>query len=44
MAYIQERQGKDGKPNFRVQVRLRGYPVQTATSLKAQKQSKNLHQ
>ena len=31
MAYIQERPGKDGKPNFRVQVRLRGYPVQTAT-------------
>jgi hypothetical protein len=31
MAYIQERPGKDGKPNFRVQIRLRGYPVQTAT-------------
>ncbi len=31
MAYIQERPGKDGKPNFRVQVRLRGYPPQTAT-------------
>ena len=31
MAYIQERPGKDDKPNFRVQIRLRGYPVQTAT-------------
>lgn len=34
MAYIQERPGKDGKPNFRVQVRLRGYPVQTATEIR----------
>ena len=31
MAYIQERKGRDGKPCYRVQVRLKGYPVQTAT-------------
>jgi integrase len=31
MAYIQERKGKDGKPNYRVQVRKKGYPIQTAT-------------
>jgi integrase len=31
MAYIQERKGRDGKPCYRVQVRLRGYPIQTAT-------------
>ena len=31
MAYIQERIGKDGKPRYRVQVRKKGYPVQTAT-------------
>lgn len=31
MAYIQERKGRDGKPCYRVQVRLKGYPIQTAT-------------
>jgi len=31
MAYIQERQGRDNKRVYRVQVRLRGYPTQTAT-------------
>jgi integrase len=31
MAYIQERTTKDGKKRFRVQVRLKGYPVQTET-------------
>lgn len=31
MAYIQERTAKDGKTHFRVQVRLKGFPIQTAT-------------
>ncbi len=31
MAYIQRRATKDGRPRYRVQVRLRGHPVQTAT-------------
>lgn len=31
MAYIQERTTQDGKSHFRVQVRLKGFPVQTAT-------------
>ncbi len=31
MAYIQARKGKDGSTNFRVQVRLKGHPMQTAT-------------
>ncbi len=31
MAYIQRRSTKDGQPRYRVQVRLRGHPVQTAT-------------
>ena len=31
MAYIQQRIGKDGKLSYRVQVRKKGYPVQTAT-------------
>ena len=31
MAYIQQRIGKDGKPSYRVQVRKKGYAVQTAT-------------
>lgn len=31
MAYIQERNGKDGKPSYRVQVRKKGYPIQTAS-------------
>lgn len=31
MANIQERVAKDGKTTYRVQVRLRGYPSQTAT-------------
>ncbi len=31
MAYIQERQNKNGTANYRVQVRLKGYPVQSAT-------------
>lgn len=31
MAYIQERKSADGKTSYRVQVRLKGYPTQTAT-------------
>ncbi|MBF0190709.1 MAG: site-specific integrase [Magnetococcales bacterium] len=31
MAYIQERQTQDGKIHYRVQVRLKGYPTETAT-------------
>lgn len=31
MAYIQERVTKDGRARYRVQVRLRGHPTQTAT-------------
>ncbi len=31
MAYVQERRTKDGRPRYRVQVRLRGQPTQTAT-------------
>ncbi len=31
MAYIQERKKQDGKTQFRVQIRLKGYPVETAT-------------
>ena len=31
MAYIQRRSTKDGQPRYRVQVRLQGHPVQTAT-------------
>jgi integrase len=31
MAYIQERTTKDGKKRYRVQVRLKGFPVQTET-------------
>jgi integrase len=31
MAYIQERTTKDGKTHFRVQVRLKGFPTETAT-------------
>ena len=31
MAYIQERTGKNGKTNYRVQIRLKGHPTQTAT-------------
>ena len=31
MAYIQERRTKDGETHYRVQVRLKGYPTETAT-------------
>jgi len=31
MAYIEERIGKDGKVSYRVQVRVKGYPIQTST-------------
>ena len=31
MANIQKRSNQDGKPSYRVQVRLKGYPPQTAT-------------
>ena len=31
MAYIQERTSEDGKISYRVQVRLKGFPLQTAT-------------
>lgn len=31
MAYIQERKSGDGKVSYRVQVRLKGFPTQTAT-------------
>ncbi len=31
MAYIQERKTDDGKTHYRVQIRLRGYPITTAT-------------
>jgi integrase len=31
MAYIQERKSKDGKTHYRVQVRMKGYPIETAT-------------
>lgn len=31
MAHIEERKGDDGKAKFRVQIRLRGFPQQTAT-------------
>jgi len=31
MAYIQERETQDGKTHYRVQVRLKGFPVTTAT-------------
>jgi hypothetical protein len=31
MANIQERQNKDGKTSFRVQIGLKGHPTQTAT-------------
>jgi integrase len=31
MASIQERPGKDGKPVYRVQIRLKGFPIERAT-------------
>jgi len=31
MAYIQERTGKNGDVTYRVQVRIKGYPTETAT-------------
>lgn len=31
MANIQERKSKDGKTTYRAQIRLKGYPSQTAT-------------
>lgn len=31
MAYIQERKKEDGKTHYRVQIRLKGYPIETAT-------------
>ena len=31
MAYIQERKDKDGKTHFRMQIRLKGYSIETAT-------------
>lgn len=31
MAYIQERQDRDGKPRYRVQIRVRGQPIQSKT-------------
>lgn len=31
MAYIQERKTEDGKVHYRVQIRLKGYPIETAT-------------
>ena len=31
MAYIQERKSKDGKTTYRVQIRLKGFPVTTAS-------------
>ncbi len=31
MAYIQERKDKDGKTHYRVQIRLKGHPITTAT-------------
>jgi integrase len=31
MAAIQERQGRDGKPVYRVQIRMKGHPAQSAT-------------
>lgn len=31
MAYIQERKKEDGKTQYRVQIRLKGYPITTAT-------------
>lgn len=31
MAYIQERKTDDGKIHYRVQVRLKGFPNQSAT-------------
>ena len=31
MAYIQERKNENGKVSYRVQVRLKGHPLQTAT-------------
>ena len=31
MAYIQERETDDGKTHYRVQIRLKGYPVTSAT-------------
>lgn len=31
MAYIQERKNADGKTHYRVQIRLKGYPITTAT-------------
>ena len=31
MAYIQERQTEDGKIHYRVQIRLKGFPTETAT-------------
>jgi hypothetical protein len=31
MAYIQERTTEDGKTHFRVQIRLKGYPITSAT-------------
>jgi hypothetical protein len=31
VANIQERKSKDGKTSYRVQVRLKGFPPQTAT-------------
>ena len=31
MAYIQERKDKEGKTHYRVQIRLRGFPTQSAT-------------
>lgn len=31
MAYIQPREGKDGKKSYRVQIRRRGQPIQSAT-------------
>ena len=31
MAYIQKREAQDGKSRYRVQIRKKGYPIQTAT-------------
>ena len=31
LAYIEKRETKDGTISFRVQVRMKGYPTQTAT-------------
>jgi integrase len=34
MGSIQQRKGRDGRPSYRAQVRLRGYPAQTASFTK----------